>query len=140
MAHAERYARAREFHQVVTGLWNSWDPDALTGDKSGELPYDPARLHKLNHRGAHFAVAGLLNVVRSPQTQDGQRSRQQLLTDLAQGEPLTIRQLYERLAGGRGHFTVAGTARRVADQMQEWFAGRGGRLQFHGAGAARWFR
>ena len=56
-----------------------------------------------------------------PQTQDGQRSRQQLLTDLAQGENLTIRQLYERIAGGRGHFTVVGTAQAVADQMQAWF-------------------
>jgi len=56
-----------------------------------------------------------------PQTQDGQRSRQQLLTDLAQGENLSIRQLYERIAGGRGHFTVVGTAEAVADQMQAWF-------------------
>jgi FMN-dependent oxidoreductase (nitrilotriacetate monooxygenase family) len=56
-----------------------------------------------------------------PQTQDGQRSRQQLLTDLAQGENLTIRQLYERIAGGRGHFTVVGTPELVADRMQEWF-------------------
>lgn len=56
-----------------------------------------------------------------PQTQDGQRSRQQLLTALAQGENLSIRQLYERIAGGRGHFTVVGTAQTVADQMQAWF-------------------
>jgi len=56
-----------------------------------------------------------------PETQDGQRSRQQLLTDLAQGENLTIRQLYERIAGGRGHFTVVGTPELVADQMQQWF-------------------
>ena len=56
-----------------------------------------------------------------PQTQDGQRSRQQLLIDLAQGESLTIRQLYERIAGGRGHFTVVGTAQTVADQMHASF-------------------
>jgi alkanesulfonate monooxygenase SsuD/methylene tetrahydromethanopterin reductase-like flavin-dependent oxidoreductase (luciferase family) len=55
-----------------------------------------------------------------PQTDDGQRSRQQLLTALAQGEHLSIRQLYERIAGGRGHFTVVGTAQTVADRMQEW--------------------
>jgi FMN-dependent oxidoreductase (nitrilotriacetate monooxygenase family) len=237
VAHADRYARAREFHQVVTGLWNSWDPDAFTNDKNGTLPYDPAKLRKLNHRGDHFTVAGPLNVAPSPQgrpvvvqaggsetgrdlaaataevvftaqptlakaqafyrdikdrviakgrkpesvkimpgifavvgrtqqeadakfaqlqsliepkaglallgrmignfdlsgypldgplpelpeTQDGQRSRQQLLTDLAQGENLTIRQLYERIAGGRGHFTVVGTPQLVADKMQEWF-------------------
>jgi len=56
-----------------------------------------------------------------PLTDDGQRSRQQLLTSLAQGENLTIRQLYQRIAGGRGHFTVIGTAQTVADQMQQWF-------------------
>jgi FMN-dependent oxidoreductase (nitrilotriacetate monooxygenase family) len=237
VAHADRYARAREFHQVVTGLWNSWGPGAFVNDKGGALPYDPAKLHTLNHRGDHFAVAGPLNVAPSPQgrpvvvqaggsetgrdlaagtaevvftaqptlakaqafyrdikdrviakgrspdavkvmpglfavvgrtqeeadakfaqlqsliepkaglallgrmignfdlsgypldgplpelpqTQDGQRSRQQLLTDLAQGENLTIRQLYERIAGGRGHFTVVGTPELVADRMQEWF-------------------
>jgi FMN-dependent oxidoreductase (nitrilotriacetate monooxygenase family) len=237
VAHAARYERAREFHQVVTGLWDSWEDGALVNDKTGGRLVDPDKLHKLNHRGAHFAVAGPLNVTRSPQgrpvvvqaggseagrdlaaataevvftaqpslakaqdfyrdmkrrvlahgrvpeslkvmpglfavvgrsqgeaddkfgtlqkliepkaglallgrmignfdlsgypldgplpelpqTQDGQRSRQQLLTDLAQGENLTIRQLYERIAGGRGHFTVVGTAQAVADQMQTWF-------------------
>ena len=237
LAHAARYERAREFHQVVTGLWDSWDADAFLNDKEGARLFDPAKLHKLNHRGAHFGVAGPLNVARSPQgrpvvvqaggseagrdlaaataevvftaqptlakaqdfyrdikrrvvaqgrapeslkimpglfavvgrtqaeadekfaqlqaliepkaglallgrmignfdlssypldgplpelpqTQDGQRSRQQLLTDLAQGENLTIRQLYERIAGGRGHFTVVGTAETVADRMQAWF-------------------
>jgi FMN-dependent oxidoreductase (nitrilotriacetate monooxygenase family) len=237
VAHAARYERAREFHQVVTGLWDSWDADAFVNDKDGARLFDPAKLHKLNHRGAHFAVTGPLNVARSPQgrpvvvqaggseagrdlaaetaevvftaqptlakaqdfyrdikrrvvekgraaeslkimpglfavvgrtqaeaddkfaqlqaliepkaglallgrmignfdlsaypldgplpelpqTQDGQRSRQQLLTDLAQGESLSIRQLYERIAGGRGHFTVVGTAEAVADQMQAWF-------------------
>ena len=237
VAHAARYERAREFHQVVTGLWDSWEDGALVNDKAGGRLVDPDKLHKLDHRGAHFAVAGPLNVTRSPQgrpvvvqaggseagrdlaaataevvftaqpslakaqdfyrdmkrrvvahgrapeslkvmpglfavvgrsqgeaddkfgtlqqliepkaglallgrmignfdlsgypldgplpelpqTQDGQRSRQQLLTDLAQGENLTIRQLYERIAGGRGHFTVVGTAQAVADQMQAWF-------------------
>jgi FMN-dependent oxidoreductase (nitrilotriacetate monooxygenase family) len=237
VAHAARYERAREFHQVVTGLWDSWGDGALMNDKAGGRLVDPDKLRKLNHRGAHFAVAGPLNVSRSPQgrpvvvqaggseagrdlaaataevvftaqpslakaqdfyrdmkrrvgahgrapeslkvmpglfavvgrsqgeaddkfgelqrliepkaglallgrmignfdlsgypldgplpelpqTEDGQRSRQQLLTDLAQGEHLTIRQLYERIAGGRGHFTVVGTAQAVADQMQAWF-------------------
>ena len=221
----------------IRDRWDSWEDGALINDKAGGRLVDPARLRKLNHRGPHFAVAGPLNVSRSPQgrpvvvqaggseagrelaaataevvftaqpslakaqdfyhdmkrrvvahgraaeslkvmpglfavvgrsqgeaddkfgelqrliepkaglallgrmignfdlsgypldgplpelpqTQDGQRSRQQLLTDLAQGENLTIRQLYERIAGGRGHFTVVGTAGAVADQMQAWF-------------------
>jgi hypothetical protein len=75
-----------------------------------------------------------------PETQDGQRSRQQLLTDLAQGENLTIRQLYERIAGGRGHFTVVGTAAAGGGSDAGVVrAGRGGWIQFHVAGAARRF-
>jgi FMN-dependent oxidoreductase (nitrilotriacetate monooxygenase family) len=235
--HASRYVRAREFHEVVTGLWDSWDEDAYLNDKAGGVLFDPSRLHALQHRGTHFSVAGPLNVARSPQsrpvvvqaggseagralaaataeviftaqpalasaqafyrdlkgrlpafgrspdslkvmpglfavvgrseaeaqdkfgllqqlvrpqdglallgrmignfdlssypldgplpdlplTNDGQRSRQQLLTELAQGENLSIRELYLRIAGGRGHFTVIGTAQTIADQMQEWF-------------------
>lgn len=235
VAHAERYARAREFHDVVDGLWRTWERDALVGDKAGGVLYDPARVHRLDHRGEHFAVAGPLNVTPSPQgrpvvvqagssdtgralaaatadvvftaqptlasaqafyrdmqerrtregggplrimpgiyavvgqsashaqekyrelqdliepkaglallgrmignfdlsgypldgplpelplTQNGQRSRQQLLTAIAEGENLSIRQLYERIAGGRGHLTVIGTGEQVADQIQAWF-------------------
>jgi FMN-dependent oxidoreductase (nitrilotriacetate monooxygenase family) len=237
VGHAERYARAREFHQVVDGLWQGWEEGAFVNDKAGGRQLDPSKVRRLDHRGAHFAVSGPLNVPPSPQgkpvvvqagssepgrelaaatadmvftaqstlagaqafyrdmkgraerhgrapdslriapgifaivgeseqhaqdkfgllqdliepqaglallgrmignfdlsgypldgplpelpvTQDGQRSRQQLLTAIAQGENLTIRQLYRRIAGGRGHFTVIGTAAQVADQMQAWF-------------------
>lgn len=69
VGHAERYSRAREFHQVVTGLWDSWADDAFTRDKAGGQYYDPARLHVLNHEGEHFKVKGPLNVARSPQGQ-----------------------------------------------------------------------
>ncbi|HBP6730599.1 TPA: LLM class flavin-dependent oxidoreductase [Pseudomonas aeruginosa] len=65
--HAERYARAREFHEVVTGLWDSWEDDAFTRDKISGQYYDPAKLHVLNHEGEHFRVQGPLNVARSPQ-------------------------------------------------------------------------
>src|SRR6185436_10667842 len=46
---------------------------------------------------------------------------QQLFTELARGENLTIRQLYLRIAGGRGHLTVIGTPERIADELQQWF-------------------
>ncbi|MGE9763273.1 LLM class flavin-dependent oxidoreductase [Pseudomonas sp. PDM20] len=65
--HAERYARAREFHEVVTGLWDSWEDDAFTRDKTSGQYYDPAKLHVLNHEGENFRVQGPLNVARSPQ-------------------------------------------------------------------------
>lgn len=34
IGHAERYSRAQEFHQVVTGLWDSWSADAFVRDKA----------------------------------------------------------------------------------------------------------
>jgi FMN-dependent oxidoreductase (nitrilotriacetate monooxygenase family) len=69
LGHAERYSRAREFHQVVTGLWDSWADDAFIRDKASGRYYEPSGLHVLNHQGEHFSVKGPLNVARSPQGQ-----------------------------------------------------------------------
>lgn len=237
VGHAERYSRAREFHQVVTGLWNSWADDAFTRDKASGQYYDPARVQVLNHQGEHFSVKGPLNVARSPQgqpvvvqagssevgrdlaaqtaevvftaqtslasaqafyadikgrlaaygrsadslkimpgvllvvaetealarekfesfqdlvepevgvallgrmlgnfdlsgypldgplpelplTDSGQRSRQKLLTELAEQEHLNLAQLGRRIAGGRGHYSLIGTPEQVADELQRWF-------------------
>ncbi len=237
VAHALRYQRAREFHQVVQGLWDSWEDDAFVNDKTSGVYYDEAKRQVIGHHGEYFKVSGPLNVARSPQgrpvlvqagasedgrslaaetaelvftahaalpsaqafysdikgrleafgrspadlkimpgvfavvgeseaqaqekfeqlqqlvdpvagvalvsrmignidlskhpldeplpdlpeTQTGQRSRQQLLTGLALEGRLTLRQLALRIAGGRGHFTVVGSASQVADQLQHWF-------------------
>ncbi|HEY0181370.1 MAG TPA: LLM class flavin-dependent oxidoreductase [Rhodopila sp.] len=66
-AHADRYDRAAEFADTVTGLWDSWDEDAFIRDQESGVYYDPSKMHVLNHRGKHFAVRGPLNVARSPQ-------------------------------------------------------------------------
>ncbi|MCH5557376.1 LLM class flavin-dependent oxidoreductase [Pseudomonas syringae] len=237
VGHAERYSRAREFHQVVTGLWDSWADDAFTRDKASGEYYDPAKMHVLDHQGEHFRVKGPLNVARSPQgqpvvvqagssevgrdlaaqtaevvftaqtslasaqafyadikgrlrafgrdadslkimpgvfivvaetealakakfesfqelvepqvgvallgrmlgnfdlsgypldgplpelplTDSGQRSRQKLLTELADQENLTLAQLGRRIAGGRGHYSLIGTPEQIADELQRWF-------------------
>ncbi|MBX8539883.1 LLM class flavin-dependent oxidoreductase [Pseudomonas cichorii] len=237
VGHAERYSRAREFHQVVTGLWDSWADDAFIRDKASGEYYDPAKLHVLDHQGEHFKVKGPLNVARSPQgqpvvvqagssevgrdlaaqtaevvftaqtsladaqafyadikgrlkaygrsadslkimpgvfivvaeteaeakakfesfqdlvdphvgvallgrmlgnfdlsgypldgplpelplTDNGQRSRQKLLTDLAEKENLNLAQLGRRIAGGRGHYSLIGTPTQIADELQTWF-------------------
>lgn len=237
VGHAERYSRAREFHKVVTGLWDSWADDAFIRDKASGEYYDPAKLHVLDHHGEHFNVKGPLNVARSPQgqpvvvqagssevgrdlaaqtaevvftaqtslasaqafysdlkgrlkaygrsvdslkimpgvfivvaeteeqaqakfesfqelvdphvgvallgrmlgnfdlsgypldgplpelplTDSGQRSRQQLLTELADKENLTLAQLGRRIAGGRGHYSLIGTPTQIADELQHWF-------------------
>lgn len=67
LAYDERYERAEEFVEVVTGLWDTWDQDAFIYDKSNSVYFDNAKLHVLNHRGKHFSVRGPLNVNRSRQ-------------------------------------------------------------------------
>jgi FMN-dependent oxidoreductase (nitrilotriacetate monooxygenase family) len=56
-----------------------------------------------------------------PPTETGQRSRQHLLSSLAREGGLTLRQLALKVAGGRGHLSVVGTAGDVADVLQQWF-------------------
>ena len=69
MAHADRYDRAREFAQVVRGLWDSWADDAFIMDKASGAFFDPAKVQALNHEGRHFTCAGPMCVPRSPQGQ-----------------------------------------------------------------------
>src|ERR1043165_8447187 len=64
MEHAERYARAREFYDVVTGLWDSWADDAFIRDVETGIYFDPAKLHVLNHKGKYLKVRGPLNIAR----------------------------------------------------------------------------
>lgn len=52
---------------------------------------------------------------------NGAKTRFQLIKDLGDRENLTIRQLYQRVAGARGHREIKGTPVQIADQLQEWF-------------------
>jgi N-acetyl-S-(2-succino)cysteine monooxygenase len=238
LEHSKRYDRAREFLEVTTGLWDSWEDEAIVIDRDSGTLADPSKVHEINHVGDTFKVRGPLNIPRSPQgypvlvqagsSEDGKefaaqyaeaiftaqqtlgeaqqfysdvkarlakygrlpeqllilpgicpiigsteseakereqelneltvpeyglnqlstmvgvdlftypldgplpelpnlkdingnKSRFQLVVDLANREQLTIRQLLHRLAGGRGHRTFAGTAIQIADQLEEWF-------------------
>jgi N-acetyl-S-(2-succino)cysteine monooxygenase len=231
---AERYRRAREFAEVVNGLWQSWDDDAFVRDRASGVFFDREKMHVLDHHGKYFDVRGPLNTPRSRQGQpvlvqagasdDGielaaetaevvfaaqsrleggkafyaelkgrmakygrdrdhlkilpglavtvgrtadeakekyQRmldlihpdvglgllsrrigfdltgypldgplpelpkndvvaSRSGMMADMAKRENLTIRQLYQRFAGARGHLEVVGTPTEIADTMQQW--------------------
>ena len=235
---AERYERAREFVQVVQGLWDSWEDDAFLRDRSSARYFRADGLHRLDHKGKFFSVRGPLNLARPPQgypviaqagaSEDGKElgaetaeviffsqqtvekarafyanvkgrmgrfgrtpdqlqmmaglnptvgrtlseaqekfdylqslvhpdvgrellsvelggadlsglpvdgplpvervpqetvtsmSRLQAMSELAQRENLTIRQLYERYAGSRGSYSVVGTPSQIADEMEEW--------------------
>ena len=67
LSHADRYDRAIEFAEVVSGLWDSWDEDAFIRDKESGISFDTTKMHVLNHKGKHFQVRGPLNVACSPQ-------------------------------------------------------------------------
>ncbi|MBM3491476.1 MAG: LLM class flavin-dependent oxidoreductase [Alphaproteobacteria bacterium] len=67
MEHDRRYRRAREFHAVVTGLWDSFADDAFVRDQASGLFFDPERLHVLEHRGEFLKVRGPLNIARPVQ-------------------------------------------------------------------------
>src|SRR5258705_6794832 len=67
MEHAERYRRAREFYDVVRGLWDSFADDALVRNVEQGLYFAPARMHVLDHKGKYLSVRGPLNIARPVQ-------------------------------------------------------------------------
>ncbi|MBD19828.1 MAG: LLM class flavin-dependent oxidoreductase [Rhodospirillaceae bacterium] len=67
MDHDERYNRAREFYDVVTGLWDSWGDDAFIRDQGSGIFFDPKKMHVLNHKGKYLKVRGPLNIGRPVQ-------------------------------------------------------------------------
>jgi alkanesulfonate monooxygenase len=67
MDHAARYRRAREFYDVVTGLWDSFADDAFVRDVEEGIYFDPGRMHTLDHKGEYLSVRGPLNIARPVQ-------------------------------------------------------------------------
>jgi FMN-dependent oxidoreductase (nitrilotriacetate monooxygenase family) len=111
--HADRYRRAREFYDVVTGLWDSWADDAFVRDVDSGVFFDPDKLHTLDHKGEFFEVRGPLHVARP-----------------VQGWPLIVQ------AGGSeaGRQLAAETAeaifaaQRTIDEGREFYADVKGRM------------
>jgi FMN-dependent oxidoreductase (nitrilotriacetate monooxygenase family) len=65
--HADRYARAEEFLEVVGALWDSWEDDAVVADRERGVLFDVAKVHPIDHAGERYRVRGPLNLPRSPQ-------------------------------------------------------------------------
>jgi FMN-dependent oxidoreductase (nitrilotriacetate monooxygenase family) len=65
--HDLRYRMAHEFLEVTKGLWDSWEDDAFIRDKAAGVFINPAKMHRLNHKGEFFSVQGPLNISRSKQ-------------------------------------------------------------------------
>ncbi|OBB85370.1 monooxygenase [Mycobacterium colombiense] len=67
LGHDERYDRADEFMDVVTGLWDTWEDDAVLHDRLSGQYADPSKVHELGHVGQFFSARGPLTVPRTPQ-------------------------------------------------------------------------
>jgi N-acetyl-S-(2-succino)cysteine monooxygenase len=65
--HADRYARAHEFVEVVTYSWDSWEDDAVIGDREGGVWADRSKLHAPRFHGKYYDVEGVLPFPRAPQ-------------------------------------------------------------------------
>ena len=65
--HDARYDRADEFLEATTGLWDTWEDDALVLDRASGTFADPDKVHELNYEGDWFSVRGPLTVPRCPQ-------------------------------------------------------------------------
>ncbi|MGC5249523.1 NtaA/DmoA family FMN-dependent monooxygenase [Gordonia sp. DT219] len=64
-----RYARADEHIRVVRKLWDSIEDGAYLQDKDSGHYLDPSKIHRLEHKGEFFEVAGTLPMARPPQGQ-----------------------------------------------------------------------
>jgi FMN-dependent oxidoreductase (nitrilotriacetate monooxygenase family) len=65
--HDARYDVADEFMEAVLGHWDTWEDDAIVLDKAHGVFGDPAKVHRLDHRGAAFRTRGPFTVPRTPQ-------------------------------------------------------------------------
>ena len=65
--HAARYAHAHEFVDVVTRAWDSWEDDAVIGDRERGVWADRRKLHAPRFHGEYYDVEGILPFPRSPQ-------------------------------------------------------------------------
>lgn len=67
MAHADRYAMAMEWMDVVAALWDSWEPGAVLMDQEEPRYVDHTKVHTVDHEGEYFKVRGPLNTIPGPQ-------------------------------------------------------------------------
>ena len=65
--HDERYDRADEFADLVTKLWDAWEPDAVVLDREAPMFADGSKVHAVHHEGKYYRCRGPLNAPRSPQ-------------------------------------------------------------------------
>jgi FMN-dependent oxidoreductase (nitrilotriacetate monooxygenase family) len=65
--HDLRYDMADEWIDVVSRLWNSWEPGAIVADRERGIFTDPARVHPIDFAGRYYKSSGPLNMPAGPQ-------------------------------------------------------------------------
>lgn len=124
-----RYGRRPSDLKIMPGVF------PIIGRTEEEALEKKARFEELIPVEAGVALlSGLISFDLSPYPVDGPlpelpelaqinggKSRFQLLKSLADREGLSIRKLYQHIAGARGHREILGTPESIADQLQEWF-------------------
>jgi alkanesulfonate monooxygenase len=145
MEHGERYRRAREFFDVVTGLWDSWAEDAFIRDVEDGLYFDPERMHVLDHKGEFLSVRGPLNIARPIQgwpviVQAGASDAgRQLAAETAEmifasgGKLADAQRYYADVRGGRKRSGAIRTTSRSCPAPSLWSATRRRRRAISGS-------
>lgn len=65
--HDRRYEMAAEYMEIVTRLWDSWEPGAIVADRRSGVLIDPDKVHTIDYRGDYYASRGPLNSGPCPQ-------------------------------------------------------------------------
>jgi FMN-dependent oxidoreductase (nitrilotriacetate monooxygenase family) len=65
--HDTRYEMAAEYIDIVTKLWDSWEPGAIVADRQTGVLIDPAKVHTIDYHGEYYASRGPLNSGPCPQ-------------------------------------------------------------------------
>jgi len=65
--HDTRYDMAEEYLDIVTKLWDSWEPGAIIADRKTGVLTDPKRVHTIDYEGQHYRSRGPLNSGPCPQ-------------------------------------------------------------------------
>ena len=60
---------AEEYIEIVTRLWDSWEPGAIVADRRSGVLIDPAKVHTIDYRGEYYQLRGPLN--SGPARRDG---------------------------------------------------------------------
>ncbi len=67
MEHDDRYEQAAEWMDVVSQLWESWEPGAVVADTETPMYADYTKVHTIDFEGKFFKVRGPLNTSPGPQ-------------------------------------------------------------------------